>query len=380
MDWLDSVEQITPKELEALAETLRASARDATAAAQTSVSDEVILRYDLFAGGTSPSGARPALERAHEQFGERAGQVVERATRTEVSSFAHDIEHLTYGSVLQSLSEPCGVIQSEIVGLGSQGVLIIEPQALLHVMDLLAGGAGGSNQHTLDTWAERGLTASEQRLAARVAALFSTALQRSWASLVPVQIRPIRVETDPRKAIFIDPQEVVVKLPVQLDWGQISGVITLCIPLGALKPIEKKLARAVVDSPLSREADWQTQLNAKIRSVPVTLVAELGTARLTLRKLMSLAPGDVLRLDRDPEGEVVVRMEGKPKLKAKATVVHGNLSLELSFGPADLAHPAAAATPPAPAPPAARIDPSAASASASALGRAGRGAPPMARA
>jgi flagellar motor switch protein FliM len=60
------------------------------------------------------------------------------------------------------------------------------------------------------------------------------------------------------------------------------------------------------------------QINAdRLLDMPLVLHAEVGAAELSLRRLTSLAPGDVIPIEGFPNGSVLVRIEDTPKFRAE---------------------------------------------------------------
>ena len=57
---------------------------------------------------------------------------------------------------------------------------------------------------------------------------------------------------------------------------------------------------------------------------------------------MDLQPGQLLRLDRDPDGLLEMRVEGRPKLAVRPQVSQGNMAAEVvsRILPPDDGHPA----------------------------------------
>jgi flagellar motor switch protein FliM len=328
------VEHVTPEELTALADALRASASDATSAATApQTHNDVVLRFDILGAAQSTSSQLPVLDLAHEQFAATLGTMLQRSTRQEVAAFGHPIETVKLGDVFAGLPEVFGVVVCELTGLSTSAALLVEPAVLVHTMDLLAGGPGGATAGALELIAERGLTGAEKRLANRLTMLASDALKRAWREVAPVALRPVRTESDPRYALFAESRETVYRFPIQLDWGDLSGQLVLLVPTAAFRPLEKRLSRKVVETALTREAEWQTELLREVQSVRVQVSAELGTTVLTLRQLLRLDVGDVVRLDRDQDGDVRLCVEGVEKYTAKPTVARGNLALVLSSDP-----------------------------------------------
>jgi flagellar motor switch protein FliM len=64
--------------------------------------------------------------------------------------------------------------------------------------------------------------------------------------------------------------------------------------------------------------------------VPVEVVAELGRVQLGLRRVLSLRPGEVLRLGAATDDLVQVRVAGIPKLYGVPVISRGQLSIQIT--------------------------------------------------
>ncbi len=97
--------------------------------------------------------------------------------------------------------------------------------------------------------------------------------------------------------------------------------------MAALRPFERDLSRTAVAPPSPAATTWQNEVRAAIQRVEVDLVGVLGEASMTLRELLELQPGDLLRLDRDPAGTLDLWVQDVPKLAVRPTVRQGNMAV-----------------------------------------------------
>lgn len=96
-------------------------------------------------------------------------------------------------------------------------------------------------------------------------------------------------------------------------------------------------AEAVRDTtPLERQTvvavssgDERLRIAARLTQAEVDLVAHLGVARSTVRAILSLAVGDLLRLDNMPDEPIELRVGGITKMRGVPVVDHGNLAVRV---------------------------------------------------
>lgn len=66
-----------------------------------------------------------------------------------------------------------------------------------------------------------------------------------------------------------------------------------------------------------------------MRKIPVTLTLEVGSARVSLHELMSIAPDSVLELDRLAGEPLVIKVNGTPIGRAEVVVAGENYGLKV---------------------------------------------------
>ena len=159
--------------------------------------------------------------------------------------------------------------------------------------------------------------------------IYDRAFSSAWAGVTNTGLEYVRLESNPRHAVVINPKEPVVVLEAMLDWRNVKGEIKLVFPLAAIRPLESKLASTVVAVKKEDESPWRENLFQHVEETPVEVIVELGRAEMTLRQLLELGEGELVRLDREPGGPLDVIVEGTPKYIARPVIHHGNMAVEV---------------------------------------------------
>ena len=325
----DGDDKLSPEEITALTDAFSEGQRGARSSQEVAGDLEpVVLRYDLFGAGGGQRHDFPALDLIHETYSLQLQLQLERETRSEADFHPAAPDLLNFSEIYASLEMPTGIIVCEVGGLGCTGLLLIDTDLLVHFFDLLMGGPGGPSD-AADLFHTRTFTGTERLLLKRVIGFISNAMKRAWAEIADVDLAIIRAEVDPRHAAVFNPSDRVAELKLDVEWDEVAGSIRLILPMQALRPFDKRLALTTISPPLASDSAWQEQVQAALVDVPVDLVVVLGEANLTLRELLALQPGEVLRLDRDPSGVLEMRAEGVPKLAVRPTVTGGNMAAEI---------------------------------------------------
>lgn len=325
----DDGDYLSPAELAALTASLQDRGRQARASRDVREEAEpIVLRYDLVGASASPQYEMPALDLVQERFAVTLASLLARATRQEGMFTAVAPEVVNFSEVYASLRMPCGVVLVDVLGIGGSGLVLIDPTLLMHLIDLLIGGQGGPSS-VVDQLSIRGFTSAERHLIGRVIKIVGAALESAWSDISPMGLRMVRAEADPRHAAIFMPGDRVADFRIEVQWGDVLGDVRFVIPMEALRPFERRLARTTSGPSSAPDTEWHDALTLALREVRVPVTALLGRTSLSLREIQELSVGDIVRLDRGPDGVAEVLLAGAPKFAASPTVVRGNMAINV---------------------------------------------------
>jgi flagellar motor switch protein FliM len=96
------------------------------------------------------------------------------------------------------------------------------------------------------------------------------------------------------------------------EFGAHSGSIDWLLPDALLAPIREALASDGGKAPLPKHDPWTPALGAALQEAEIEIRAVLARARISLRELVSLAPGDIIPIEAPQDvtlmaGEVPLR-------------------------------------------------------------------------
>lgn len=122
--------------------------------------------------------------------------------------------------------------------------------------------------------------------------------------------------------------EPLLRLPMQIGiTPDQSEEMCVVLTSAAVPSVGSAPALEPVAPPISNED--RARLAARLAQAEVEVVAVLGHARSTVRDVLRLSVGDVIRLDEPPDAPIRVSVEGRQKLFGLPVVRHGNLAIEV---------------------------------------------------
>jgi flagellar motor switch protein FliM len=149
------------------------------------------------------------------------------------------------------------------------------------------------------------------------------AFSRAWGAALSLTIieLPARAAELPRVPQFESLLRIPVVANLTLDTTDEVGFF-----------LTAKAARLPKASEPAKKPDLissgdRRRMAAQLSRAEVELVAVLGRAQSSIREVLSLEVGSLIRLDEAPETPIVVTVEGQKKLIGSPVVHHGNLAI-----------------------------------------------------
>jgi flagellar motor switch protein FliM len=100
--------------------------------------------------------------------------------------------------------------------------------------------------------------------------------------------------------------------------GHSSGMMNICYPVIALEPVLPKLAsRDLMLNETSSKKSRNQELQVLIGGAGVTVESNLGTAELSLRDVLNLCAGDIIRLNSSADDIVSLSVDGKERFRGE---------------------------------------------------------------
>ena len=271
-----------------------------TGESQKSVADEVeqglVRNYDISSQERIVRGRMPTMEIVNERFARnfRVGLFNFIRRNPEVSVGTVSVQR--YSAFLRQLVVPTNFNIVAIRPLRGSGLVVCDPSLVFGIIDTLYGGVG--KFHTRIEG--RDFSPTEQRVIKRLVDVIAEEYKKAWHGIYPLELAYQRSEMQPQFATIATPSEIVVSTAFQLEIGDLSGSIHICMPYSTMEPIRDILYSSTQGDSIEVDKRWVNVLSREIQAADVTLVAELAKANATVEQLLAMKPGDFIELDREP--------------------------------------------------------------------------------
>lgn len=228
-----------------------------------------------------------------------------------------------YSVVAQSLAPGSGICVLKS-GEGALGFLIMGPGLTNFVINRRLGGSLTKQEGVVEE-PRAFLSAVDRRIMRPFCDEALSAFVGTWGdglelTIADVIARPIDL---PRLGQFEPLLRVSMSVSLDGDTHEELSVVLSGELLRAQTAVEE--ARPEPVRPIDR-----TRMVARLSLAELELVAVLGHTDSTVRKVLSLSVGDVIRLEEAPSATLEVYVEGKKKMLGTPVVSHGNVAVEIT--------------------------------------------------
>lgn len=223
------------------------------------------------------------------------------------------VEQQAYVEYLYGLPDPTAIFTLTMHPLPGVSVLELNPSLAFPVIDRLLGGKG------LPLPEVRAVTEIEQKILESFLKVVIDDLREAWKPVVDLDMEIVGRETRPQLLQIVAPNEVVLSIAFHVQVGDARGMMSLCIPALILEPIIQKFNQSFYSRSHEVPPRQTGSLLNLLSSVPFPVAAELHGTTASMEDLLSLAPGDVLKLDHPIDRPVELSVGGVVKF-------HGDLA------------------------------------------------------
>jgi flagellar motor switch protein FliM len=288
-----------------------------------------ISNYDFRRPNRISKNQVRTLQTVHESFAEVFGYFLVSKLQTVVSITVTSVDQLFYSEFILSVSNPSCLYVFEIDGTDGNGIMEISPQLALTIIERLLGGSADQQPKP------RTITAIEQAVIKNIVEHGLTDLRNAWRSIAELNFKYERLEMEADFVQVAPSSEIVVVVSFDVNIGVHTYLMNLCFPTFALEEVLARLNRQQVTTSATKQSPARMRenmelLRQQISTTYLPIIAELGKAAITVRELLELQVGDVIKMKKKVNQEIEVIIAGKRKLAARPGSVDGKKSVRIT--------------------------------------------------
>ncbi|MGD2097741.1 MAG: flagellar motor switch protein FliM [Desulfobacterales bacterium] len=279
--------------------------------------------YNLMSQNTIIRDQFSALEKVYDEFNRIVQQTLLSSMQRNITIEFVSTEMVKYQEFISAFSSPTSFSLFGVSPLIGNALLAIESNLVFSLIDCMFGGDGKPSSQVRD------FTQIEQRMIKKFAVELLARFEESWSTVYPVKIELKKSETKPEFVQLVPPGDVMLIVVFALKGPEFSGNFHLALPYRMLEPIKEKLSPMYLRDK-DMQHTWSPQLKELLKDTHVTIIAELGRTRQTVRELINLQIDDVIKLKAGPEDLISISVDQVPKYRGYPGIIKGNRAVEIA--------------------------------------------------
>jgi flagellar motor switch protein FliM len=274
--------------------------------------------YDFRRPDRVPKATLQSFHLLHDRFCTNAAAALSAYLRTITEFSLSSVDQTNFGEFMMSLPDPTYLSALSMRPLMGMAALELSLDLVFPLIDRLLGGTAQPPN------AGRKITEIEKTVNQGVITVITTNLADAWRPTAEVNFSFYASETRPQLLQVAAPREAALAFVFDVKIGDTRGPMHLCIPYSTLEPVRRKLEQeAIPPRKIASSADSGKVLRC-LRRAPFEITSELPPTIVSVRDLLSLGKGDVIRLDIRVADPVHLHVGGKPVFVGEPLEVNGH--------------------------------------------------------
>ena len=265
------------------------------------------------------------FQAVHENFGETFASYLVSRLQTTTTVTVVSVAQLFYSEFFLSIASPSCLYIFRIVESDALAILEVSPQLALAVVEHLMGGVAEGEKNP------RPITKIEQSIIKGIIQRALAEIQRAWQPVSSLTFRLERYESEADFAQIAPSSEIVMVVSLEVAIGAQKYLMNLCFPTFALDDVLAKLNVQHFSIATAKTNNGPNgAIHQHLGNTAVQATAVLGETSLTLRELLELERGDILRTNISTDDEVKIFVGGKPRLCGTPGLSKGKVAVKIS--------------------------------------------------
>ena len=265
------------------------------------------------------------LQIIHENFGRLFQTFLSGYLRAPVKTNILTVDQFAYSEFSNAISNPAFLSIIDFKPLSGQILIDISTNVVYSIIDRLLGGDGTDKQEL------RPFSEIELSLLENMMNKIMSIIQEAWENVIELKPRLDKIEVNPQFAQIVPPNETIALITMNIEIGSTEGMLNICIPHLVIEPILDKLSTRYWFSTAEKDLTDEELLaiREKILGTRVPVRAELGSTNISIRDLLNLKNGDVVKLDTSIDDMAKVKIGSQVKFEGDVGVSKNKMAIKI---------------------------------------------------
>ena len=221
-------------------------------------------------------------------------------------------EAITYSEFSNALSNPVLLGVVNFTPLDGNIILELDNGLGYAIIDRMLGGSGQPMDKIRD-FSEIELTIIE-----RIMTICTNLLIEPWSSVIQLEPKLERIETNSQFAQIISPSEMTSIITIHIKIGSVEGLMNICIPFECVEGVIDRLNTKYWYSTMKEKDDkaYQDVIENTIEKARIPIRAVLGKSTVSFNDFATMQVGDIIRLNRKVDEEMDIFVGNLKKFTA----------------------------------------------------------------
>ncbi len=249
------------------------------------------------------------LENIHENFSRNFGVYLSAQLRMIVEIELLAIDQLLYSEFVMSIAPPGCLYVMDMDEPEGEAIVEISPSLVLFIVEKLFGGQGSFGGAP-----SRAISAIEEKIIRRVIERGMVELGNVWSPVSQISFAIGRYESNPEFIQIIASAEPVVVVSQQIKLHDHKTLLNFCYPYRWIADVVG--SPEVQDKLQFGSSEIKTEerelIEEHVMKAECSVMATLGTTRITVQDFIELQAGDLMVLNEGPHDPNNIYVKGKP--------------------------------------------------------------------
>lgn len=262
-----------------------------------------------------------------DNFGESFTSYLVTKLQTTVSINVASIDQIYYSEYVLSVSNPACLFTFEIKDTDIKGILEISNDLAFLFVDKLLGGSGTGTKQV------KVITPIEQKVLRVIVDRVMYDLKKSWQIIDNLEFVVERFEPDIDFAQITSQSESVLLISFELIIGEQSYMMNICFATFAFDSILAKMTTQKLSSIRATKYFGVTSrevLTNHLTRTSIPIRVEFGTAKLSVKELLELEKGDIIKLQNKIDEDHKVKTGDRVLFLGRAGILNNHKAIKIT--------------------------------------------------
>jgi flagellar motor switch protein FliM len=269
----------------------------------------------------------PILEIIYDRFVRINSNSLRGYTSDTVDVDIENIKSQRFGEYMNRVPIPCMLSIFKALEWDNFGMIVIDSQMIYAFVEVLFGGR--KTPPTLKVEG-RPFTSIENSIVKSLTEVILSDLKSAFDAVTPVNFQLDRIETNPRFAMIVRPEDVVISLHLEITMDARSGGIDIIFPYSTIEPVKKILSRSYIGEKGGKDPNWMRHFENEINKAKVKVDVVLNSMVKNLKAIAELQVGKTIILDKLADTEWDLKVNKVKVSTGRPGKINDKLAVKLS--------------------------------------------------